>query len=54
MESPTIEVSNTESTNLDYNVLNFKIGTVVDAYIATESLSQINRPVPKLKIRELF
>jgi hypothetical protein len=41
-----------ENTDLDYNFLDFEIGAVVDADIATERLSQVNRAVKRV-IREL-
>ena len=49
--------------NLDNNILNFEVGAVVNANIATKCLSQVYRPVqikflqiknqkPKLRARE--
>lgn len=38
----------TENTDLDYNFLDFEIGAVVDADIATERLSQVNRAVKRV------
>lgn len=37
-----------KNTDLDYNFLRFEIGAVVDADIATERLSQVNRAVTKV------
>ena len=36
-----------QSTHLDDNVPDFEIGAVVDADVATERLSQVNRPVKR-------
>ena len=36
-----------KNTDLDYNFLHFEIGAVVDADIATERLSQVNRAVKR-------
>lgn len=38
----------TENTDLDYNFLDFETGAVVDADIATERLSQVNRAVKRV------
>lgn len=37
-----------ENTDLDCNFLHFEIGAVIDADIATERLSQVNRAVKRV------